>query len=99
MTDKRVEAYIPEDLRARRESLGLDIDALALSMGVPVDELHALEEGQLDGLPEGAQRAARIRQYCDRLGLVPAGALAAAASHTGEVRGVPVSWVRSGAAL
>jgi transcriptional regulator with XRE-family HTH domain len=56
-------------IRARRESLGLTLDAVASATRISVAHLEALEEDRLDDLPPGPYAGAYLRAVCHELGL------------------------------
>lgn len=64
-------------LRRARESAGLHIAALAVSLKVPVRQIEALEEGQFDRLPDPIFTRALASSICRQLRIDPKPVLAA----------------------
>ena len=64
------EIYFPgEDLRERRESMGRSIEEVSRMIHVPLQHLIALEEGDIDALPELTYTLGFLRTYCTFLEL------------------------------
>ncbi len=59
-----------EDLRARREALGLSLDEVARATRIPIAHLEALEAETLEQLTSPAHAAAALRAVAESLGLV-----------------------------
>jgi len=60
-----------EELRRRREELGLSLDDAFRKTRIAPAHLGAMEEGDLAGLPEPCFAAGFVRSYCQFLGLQP----------------------------
>jgi len=63
-------------LRQAREAAGMHVEALAVSLKVPVAKLQALESGRLDGLPDVTFARALVASICRTLKVDPAPVLA-----------------------
>ncbi len=61
-----------EELRARREEMGLTRDDVFRKLRVPTEYLRSLEEGTLGNLPEMCYAVGFLRTYCLYLALDPA---------------------------
>jgi cytoskeleton protein RodZ len=59
------------DLRAARERLGWDIDAVAEALRLKPSFLRAIEQGDIAGLPAPAYAVGFVRTYATALGLDP----------------------------
>lgn len=56
-------------LRKRRSDLGHSVDEASLACAIPMDLIHALEEGDLEKLPHRTFAAGFLRSYCRYLDL------------------------------
>jgi len=65
------DVHVGEALRRARESLGLDVEDIALATHVRADYLAALEELDLDPLPARPFAVGYVRAYARALGLDP----------------------------
>ena len=64
-----VTSFPGEELRVQRESLGLSITKVSHMIHVPLPHLIALEDGNIDALPELTYSIGFLRTYCEFLGL------------------------------
>lgn len=62
---------VGEQLRAVREGKGLELEALARALRIPVKTLRALEEGDFSVLPPDVYVRGFLKQYAEALGLNP----------------------------
>jgi len=60
---------IGEQLRAKRESLGLSLDDIQRATKIRSRYLHAVEEGEEEVLPADVYTRGIIRRYCSEVGL------------------------------
>lgn len=60
-----------EELRERREALGLSVDDVYRKLRIPVDCVRAFESGCSDDLPTLCYAQGFLRTYCEFLGLDP----------------------------
>ena len=60
---------IGRQLRARREERGLDLLTVHDRLGRPITQIEALEQGDLDRLPDQAMALSTLRRYAAFLGL------------------------------
>lgn len=67
----REKTFPGEELRARREEMGLTRDDVFRKLRIPVKYLRGLEEGTLASLPEMCYAVGFLRTYCLYLGLDP----------------------------
>jgi len=61
--------FTGEELRARREALGLSLEDVFGEVRVPVAYMRALEDGDLAALPSSCYAAGFLDTYCRFLGL------------------------------
>lgn len=62
---------LPEELRERRQALGLSIDDVYRKLRIPVDCVRAFEEGRAEDLPTLCYAQGFLRTYCQFLELDP----------------------------
>ena len=58
-------------LREARERHALTIEQLSLATTIPVGDIEAIENGQIDALPRAMYRRAEVREYAEAVGLDP----------------------------
>ncbi|HOZ48325.1 MAG TPA: helix-turn-helix domain-containing protein [Candidatus Hydrogenedentes bacterium] len=63
--------YPGDELRDRREALGLSTEDVFLELSIPRAYVEALEGGNFDALPASCYALAFLRTYCTFLGLAP----------------------------
>lgn len=101
----REKTFPGEELRARREDMGLTRDDVFRKLRIPQEYLRGLEEGILGSLPEMCYTVGFLRTYCLYLGFDPApyvdclregAAVQSSLRHTGlhQGEGTRPGWMR-----
>lgn len=102
----RETAFPGEELRTRREELGVSVYEAFRSTRVPTRYIQAMERGDLDGMPDECYVLGFVSSYCaflgvDRARYVDSFRACSRPAAVGFLRGervLPSTWLRSAAA-